>query len=266
MSAQRVWRSVVVCVVLTACLAATAPPRAADLPRAKGAYVATGSLSSSDATQAAAADDKYVYAVSDNNVVKYDRATGKELARSKGRAQHLNSAFLDGGKLYSAHSNFPRKPDESDLRVLDPATMQLTVFHAFTDPPGSLTWAVRRDGDWWCHFAHYGKDNARSVLVRYDRDWRETGRWTYPPELVADWGNYSLSSGIWQGEHILATGHDKKVLYRLKVPRAGKVIELVEVIPSPFPGQGIAADPATGGLVGINRAKKEVVFAKYEAR
>jgi hypothetical protein len=35
---------------------------------------------------------------------------------------------------------------------------------------------------------------------------------------------------------------------------------------SPFPGQGIAADPKTGGLVGIDRDKREVVFARFEPR
>jgi hypothetical protein len=49
------------------------------------------------------------------------------------------------------------------------------------------------------------------------------------------------------------------------VPKEGKVVELVEVIASPFPGQGIAADPKTGGLVGIDRGKKAVVFARFKA-
>src|SRR5207237_10736354 len=51
------------------------------------------------------------------------------------------------------------------------------------------------------------------------------------------------------------------VIYRLKVPRDGKVVELLEVVPAPFPGQGIASDPKTGGLVGIDRGRLQVVFA-----
>lgn len=237
-----------------------------ELPKARAAYVAAGTMPSPHATQAAAADESFVYAVSNDLVVKYDRASGKELARSTGKAQHLNSAFLWKGKLYAAHSNFPRKPHQSDLRVLDPATMELTVHHTFADPPGSLTWAVRRGEHWWCHFAHYGKDNAQSVLVRYDDRWQEQRRWTYPPQLIAEWGTYSLSGGLWQDEHLLTTGHDRRVMYRLRVPDAGKVVEVVDEVPSPFPGQGIASDPKTGGLVGIDRAKKQVVFAKFETR
>src|SRR5439155_18267597 len=104
------------------------------------------------------------------------------------------------------------------------------------------------------------KENARSVLVRYDDGWREMGRWTYPKELVADWGSYSLSGGLWQGDDLLATGHDKRLIYRLRLPKDGAVVEVMEAIPSPFPGQGIATDPKTRRLVGIDRGKKAVMF------
>jgi len=234
-------------------------------PRSKGAYVATGSLESPYATQAAAADEASVYAVSNTHVVRYDRATGKELTKSTGPAEHLNSAVVLDGKVYCAHSNYPKTPAACDIRVFDPATGKLEVSHAFDDPPGSLTWAVPKDKAWWCCFAHYDKDNAKTVLVRYDAGWKEAARWTFPKELVEDWGTYSLSGGVWQGDDLLATGHDKRVVYRLRLPREGSVVGLVEVIPTPFPGQGIAVDPK-GGLVGIDRGKKAVVFARFEGR
>lgn len=244
--------------------AATQP---SPLPKAAGAYVATGEVVKTPfATQAAAADEQFVYAISSTQVVKYDRATGKELGKSIGEAHHLNSGFVLDGKIYCAHSNFPKKPDESDIRVLDPATMQLTVFHAFENPPGSLTWCVKKpkDDGWWCHFAQYGKNNSKSVLVHFDANWKELARWTSPPELVSQWGNYSLSGGIWQGDKLLVTGHDKRFIYRLRLPKDGTVLEVVTEVPSPFPGQGIAADPKTGGLVGISRDGGKVLFAKYE--
>ena len=252
--------------VLAAVTAVPTISPATALPVAKGAYVEVRRLPSKHATQAAEADEKFVYAISSTNVVKYDRETGKELATSTGKAEHLNSGFFWKGKLHCAHSNYPKKPHQSDIRILDPETMKLEVFHIFEEPPGSLTWAVRKGEHWWCHFAHYGKDNAKSVLVRFDDAWKETGRWTFPAELVADWGSYSLSGGIWHDDDLLATGHDKKVIYRLRVPKDGKVVEVVEVIPSPFPGQGIALDPKTGGLVGIDRGKRAVVFARFEGK
>jgi hypothetical protein len=225
------------------------------------AYVEKASLRSAHATQAAAADDRFVYAVSSTRIAKLDRATGAELALSEGKASHLNSAIILQGKIYSAHSNFPFKPGQSDIRVLDPETMNLEVFHRFENPPGSLTWVLKREDGWWCHFAGYGTEKEKSCLVRYDSTWKEAGRWSYPVALVKDWGMMSLSGGVWQGDVLLATGHDKKVIYRLKVPPSGGVIEWLGSVLSPFPGQGIAADPKTGGLVGIDRARKRVIFA-----
>ncbi|MBX3742172.1 MAG: hypothetical protein KF712_14360 [Akkermansiaceae bacterium] len=229
---------------------------------AETAFVETRVVPSGYATQAAAVDDRYIYAVANKGIAKIDRADGRELAVSEGKASHLNSAVVMDGKIYCAHSNFPLKPEKGEIMVLDPQTMKLETFHELSEPPGSLTWALERDGSWWCHFAHYGKDNGNSVLVRYDADWKETGRWTYPPEFVAEWGKMSLSGAVWQSGELLATGHDKKRIYRLKVPEAGKVVEWVVTHPSPFPGQGIALDPETGGLVGIDRKRKSVVFAK----
>jgi hypothetical protein len=225
-------------------------------------WKATGELASEHATQAAAADDKRVYAVSSTRVAVYDRATGKLLATSDGPAEHLNSAFLRDGKLYCAHSNYPKKPDTSDIRVYDPATNKLTVFHEFKDPPGSLVWNVHDGKNWWCCFAHYGKDNAKTVLVRYGDGFREEARWTFPRAVVDDWDAMSASGGIFDGDTLLVSHHHFPVLYRLRVPRDGKELEFVEALTCPFPGQGIATDPKTGGLVGIDRPRKKVVFAE----
>lgn len=230
------------------------------------AYVETRVVPSKYATQAAAVDGAFLYAVASKQIAKIDRATGREIALSEGEASHLNSAVVLEGRIYCAHSNFPLLPETSEVRILDPETMKLTVFHEFQKPPGSLTWVLKKGGDWWCHFAHYGKDNAKSVLLRYDTEWKETGRWHYPEGLVAEWGKMSLSGGIWQGEELLVTGHDKKSIYRVKVPVEGGMIEWMGTHPSPFPGQGIAEDPQTGGLVGIDRKRKSVVFAELEKR
>jgi len=229
------------------------------------AYVEKARLASPYATQAAAADEHFVYAVASGVVAKLDRASGTQLALSTGKASHLNSALLLEGKLYCAHSNFPAIPEQGDIRALDPATMKLEVYHVFESPPGSITWVLKREGSWWCHFAHYGVANGKSVLVRYDAAWKETGRWFYPPELVKDWGAASLSGAVWQGDVLLATGHDKKRVYRLKLPAGdGTTLQWLDTLPAPFPGQGIATDSKTGGLLGIDRAKKEVVFATLE--
>lgn len=220
-----------------------------------------GVLLAAEANQAAAADERYVYAITNALVAKYDRQSGERIGVSTGEARHLNSGFLWEGKLYCAHSNFPQVPERSEIKVLDPATMQLTTFKDFGDFGGSLTWAVRHEGHWWCNFARYGDDNAKTVLVKLDDRWQEQGRWTYPAVVVRELGRYSLSGGVWRDGSLLVTGHDHPVLYRLQLPKDGNVLEFVEKQAAPFTGQGIAHDPKTGGLLGIDRGKRQVVFA-----
>jgi hypothetical protein len=227
----------------------------------KPGFKATGELKSEYATQAAAADTKHVFAVSSTRVAMYERATGKLLAVSTGEALHLNSAFLHDGKVYCAHSNYPKQPETSEIRVYDPATNKLTVFHEFKNPPGSLVWNIHDGKQWWCCFAHYDAGNAKTVLIRFGEGFKEEQRWTFPKVVVDDWDRMSASGGILKGDTFFVTHHHFKVLYRLKVPAKGDELQFVEALECPFPGQGIAADPATGGLVGIDRGARKVVFA-----
>lgn len=224
----------------------------------------TRSLPAPEAHQAAAADEKFVYAITSDKVAKYDRKTGERVAVSTGEAKHLNSGFFAGGKLYLAHSNYPRTPEQSEIRVLDPDKMQLEIFKDFGNFGGSLTWAIKNESGnaWWCCFAHYGATNDQTFLIRFNRNWEERGRWTFPPEVIRQIGMMSLSGGVWVKEDLLVTDHDNQVLYRLRVPTDGKVLQYVGKEQAPFTGQGIAHDPVTGGLVGIDRAKKEILFAE----
>lgn len=259
------------CVVLFAALVVAARiPCAGEgtaLPLAPG-WTTRSLLASPHATQAAAADERHVYVVSSTTVAQYDRGTGRLMAAATAAGtEHLNSGFLHDGRLYCAHSNYPRTPAESDIRVFDPATGRLEAFHHFADPPGSLVWCVVREGHWWCCFAHYGADNARTVLVEYaDGTFvRELARYVFPEAVVADWDGMSGSGGIWQGDELLVSHHHFRVLYRLRLPRHGGVLEFLGARGCPFPGQGFAADPLTGGLVGIDRDQRRVVFATREA-
>jgi hypothetical protein len=221
----------------------------------------TAVLPAPEAFQAAAADEKHVYAITNTLVAKYDRRAGERLATSTGEAKHLNSGFVWEGKLYCAHSNYPQTPERSEIKVLDVESMRLTTFKDFGDFGGSLTWAVRHEDHWWCNFARYGDDNSLTFLVMFDNDWREQGRWTYPPDVVRELGRMSLSGGLWRDQSLLVTDHDNPVLYQLRLPKSGRVLEFVGQHSAPFTGQGIAHDPQTGGLIGINRAIRQVIFA-----
>lgn len=225
-------------------------------------WVKTDTIPAREANQAAAADERYVYAIDNTMIARYDRKSRERIDASVGDAKHLNSGFFHDGKLFCAHSNYPRTPEQSEIKVLDPATMRLTTFHDFGNFGGSLTWVVWHDGHWWCNFARYGKQNSETFLVKLDTDWKEQGRWTYPPEVTKELGTYSLSGGVWWNDEILATGHDHRTIYRLRLPKEGPALALLAVERSPFPGQGIAVDPVTKGLIGIDRGQKAVVFAE----
>lgn len=217
-----------------------------------------------EAHQAVAADDRSVYVIASRVIARYDRATGQRIATSTGEAMHLNSGFFWKGRLYCAHSNYPALPERSELMVLDPHSMELSTFHHFGQQPGSLTWAVRHQGAWWCNFAFYDAVQGKSYLARFDDEWQEQGRWSYPANLVEQLGRYSLSGGIFYEGHLLATDHDHGVVYQLHVPEQSGKLTLLETQPAPFAGQGIAFDPVTGGLVGIVRRQRLVVFAQRE--
>src|SRR5690606_35178633 len=121
---------------------------------------------------------------------KYDRQTGERVAVSTGEAHHLNSGLFLKGKLYCAHSNYPRNPELSEIKVLDVDSMKLTTFKDFGDFGGSLTWAIHHDNHWWCNFAKYGQENAATFLVQFDHDWKEVARWTYAPAVIEQLGTY----------------------------------------------------------------------------
>jgi hypothetical protein len=225
------------------------------------AWTLTRTMPAAEAQQAAATHGAHVFAISSTQIAKYDRTSGERLAVSTGAAQHLNSGFVWEGKLYAAHSNFPRQPEKSEIKVLDLESMRLTTFKDFGNYGGSLTWAVRHEGYWWCNFARYAASNSQTFLVKFDDQWRELARWTYPPEVIRELGTMSVSGGIFHGRSLLATDHDHPALYELRLPPQGSVLEFVAKHRAPFTGQGIAADPMAGGLVGISRVKRQVVFA-----
>ena len=218
-------------------------------------------LAAPEAHQAASADQNFVYAITNGVIAKYDRKTGKRVATSSGAAKHLNSGFFWKGKLLCAHSNYPLKPERSEIKVLDIDSMELTTFKDFGRSGGSLTWVLHKDGFWWCNFALYGANNYKTFLVKYDEQWRELARWTYPAKVINQLGRHSLSGGIWRGEQLWTTGHDNPVAFRLGLPKEGSELEYLGQHAVPFTGQGLANDPVSGGLVGINRAKQQVIFS-----
>ncbi|MGC3967682.1 MAG: hypothetical protein QM775_10005 [Pirellulales bacterium] len=214
-----------------------------------------------EAKQAVAADESRIFVVTNDRVAKYDRSTRQFVARSLvSPARHLNSAFVWGGKVYLANSNFPDKPEKSQIYQLHIGPMRLEVFHDFGNFGGSLVWCINDDDYWWCNFAHYGDDNQKTFLARFDFDWNETGRWTYPKSVFDRIGKMSFSGGVWYKDELLVSDHDNRRLYRFQVPKRGEELQFLGEVAAPLTGQGFAYDPKTGGLIGIDRARKKVLF------
>ena len=74
--------------------------------------------------------------------------------------------------------------------------------------------------------------------------------------LLEKFEDMSNSGGSWGPDGFLyLTGHDPAELYRVKLPTAGSVLELVDAIQMNIRGQGIAWDRTDpGSIYGIVRA------------
>ena len=94
----------------------------------RGTWKLVRTLAALEAHQAAAAEGEFVYAITSRSIAKYDRKSGKRVATSEGAAKHLNSGFFWKGKLLCAHSNYPFKPERSEIKVLDTGSM-LSLIH-----------------------------------------------------------------------------------------------------------------------------------------
>lgn len=223
-----------------------------------------------EANQGVAVDSDHFYAITNREIGKYRKDNGERVAGWKGEKggpfKHLNAGLILDGKLYCAHSNFPTMPEESSVEIWDPETLEHIDRHEFKSPPGSLTWAVRKDGSWFACFAHYRRtsDPAKTVVVKYDANWREQARWHFPTELVERFTGMSSSGGSFgPGGHLFATGHDAKELYVLELPEDGDELVWIATIPISSAGQAFAWDPSDEGvLYSIQRRTKEVIVSR----
>lgn len=228
-----------------------------------------------EARQAPAVDGDHLYAIDNRRIGKYDRRTGARLAGWAGPPDgpviHLNSGVVLDGVLYAAHSNYPAVPMLSSIEMFDAATLEHRGSHSFGLHPGSATWVDRKDGFWWVGFANYeggggaaGRPPAFTHVVKYDAEWRAIESFVFPPEVVARFADRSNSGASWGPDGLLyATGHDHAELYVLRLPRAGSVLELVETLPVPAEGQGIAWDRRRPGtLLTLVRSGSAVVESR----
>jgi hypothetical protein len=238
--------------------------------RAASALEQIGEFNVPEANQGVGVDDRHFYAVDNYAIGKYDKKTGKLVKKWQGDKNgpilHLDSALLLDGKLYAAHSNYPQWPMTSSLEIFDAETMTHAGSHSFGIQWGSLTWVDWHDSHWWMTFANYdvllgpGKTpyghKANTVMVKLTKDFRPVQSWTLPKAILDRFEDMSNSGGSWGPDgYLYLTGHDPAELYRMRLPKAGSVLELVDIIPMNIRGQGIAWDRSQPDVIyGIIRA------------
>jgi hypothetical protein len=138
----------------------------------------------------------------------------------------------------------------SSIEIYDTRTMKHTGSHSFGIFAGSATWIDRHNGFWWVVFANYngkhsseGRDNHWTTLVKFNDSWSPVESWVFPETVLQAFAPNSNSGGNWGRDSLLyLTGHDKKELYMMKLPRSGYTLELVALVPTINPGQAIAMD------------------------
>jgi hypothetical protein len=226
-----------------------------------------------EANQGVGVDARHFYAVDNTVIGKYDKATGvlvkKWQGGKSGPVLHLDSAMVMDGRLYAAHSNYPDWPMTSSLEIFDVETMEHVGTHSFGIQWGSLTWVDWHAGHWWMTFANYDRllgpgktpygHKANTVMVKFTKDLQPVQSWTLPKAILDRFEDMSNSGGSWGPDgDLYLSGHDPAEIYRMRLPKAGSVLELVAVLTMNIRGQGIAWDRSQPGVIyGIVRATQK---------
>lgn len=228
-----------------------------------------------EARQAVAVDERAFYAISNSEIAKYDRETGLRegiwKADSDRPLVHLNSGIIIDGRLYCAHSNYPKFPEASSIEIFDTRSLRHVGSVSLGIYEGSLTWIHRHENSWWAVFAHYSKkvnenpfarDHTHTSLVEFDLQWRRKAGYVFPEAVLNRFAPHSCSGGGWGPDgKLYCSGHDLGEVYRLRLPQAGSTLVLEQTLSAPITGQGFAWTPDGKSIFGIDRAKRQVVQA-----
>jgi hypothetical protein len=244
---------------------------------AEPAFVDVKTFDAPEAVQGVAVDSKFIYAIGDDVIAKYDKKTHVRgqvwNATPELPLHHLNAGVVINEYLYCANSNFPDYPEASSVEIWDTRNLKHVGSHSLGIYEGSLTWVDWHDGSWWAVFAHYtkkvndnphAKDSRWTSLVRFDSQWRRIGGWTFPPEVIERFQPHSSSGGGWGPDGKLwCSGHDLGEMYCLELPQAGPQLKFVRTLSVPITGQAIAWDRSQPGMFyGIDRPKRQIVIAR----
>ncbi len=232
-----------------------------------------------EADQGVASDGRYIYAIDNDHIGKYEIASGRKVADWQGAPElfpHMNSCTVVGETLVCAASNYPGVPHTSAVEIfsLEPLDHIRTISLGFTQ--GSLTVLDRHDGAWWAVFANYskprggvpGRGTEYTMLVKMDDDFQTLESWAFPPEVLARMTPHSCSGMSWGDDGVIyASGHDLPEVYALTLPEAGSTLELVGVYGTANEGQAIDWDPEVAGrLWSVSRDGGKVIASNFSGR
>jgi len=239
--------------------------------RAGGAVKVVHRYKAEEARQGVAVDRRYLYAVDNSVIAKYDKKTGAKLLEWRGdpaHFPHINSCAVIKQQLVCASSNYPAVPQASSVEFFDPKTLRHLRTVSLGQGTGSLTWVDRWRGGWWAGFANYDakggespRDHRNTLLVRFDDNWRRTESWSFPETVLERFKPTSTSGGAWRADgRLYVTGHDRQELYVLALPSGGAVLDHLATLDIPIQGQAIDWDESrTDVLYGISRSGGEIV-------
>jgi hypothetical protein len=90
-------------------------------------------------------------------------------------------------------------------------------------------------------------------------------RWVFPAELLAKMKPHSASGASWHGSGVLAvSGHDLPVVYFLRLPPAGSILQPMTTLGVTSNGQAIDWDPRKPDLLwSIDRKQKLIVGTDF---
>ncbi len=213
-----------------------------------------------EARQGVAVDDKYVYAIVNTIIGKYDKTSGELISRwtspRGGPIRHINSCYAADQKLWCANSNFPEVPMGSSVEIFDAVTMTHLESHSLgLLEEGSLTFFEPYGDGYLAGFAHYDatggtgyKGSRYGALFTYDARWRRTGGWLIPEAVQARMAPHAASGGSIGPDGLLyLLGHDRTEMYVLAKPRLGPSLLHVATIDIAAEGQALVWDRSVPG-------------------
>jgi hypothetical protein len=209
-----------------------------------------------EARQGVAVDATHFYAVVNTVIGKYERATGRLVARwagpRGGLIRHLNSCTVVTSQLICAHSNHPEVPHGSSVEIFDTATLNhIGSVSLGNRDEGSLTIVEPMGDGWLLGFAHYSdatgvpfKGHDYSQLISTDSEWRRREGWLIPPAIRKRMAPQAASGGAIGNDGLLYLfGHTLPEMYVLARPKSGAELIHVATIKIAVEGQAFTFDP-----------------------